>query len=339
MVEDAKSQSATESATEEERSHASETGTAAAGETVAGGQAETLAFDADVSRLLEIVTHSLYSNRDIFLRELIANAADACEKRRYLALSDPALLPDEGFAVTLQPDAAGARLVVADNGVGMNRQELVENLGTIAASGTGRFLRQLKESGGDAKGALSQIGQFGVGFYSAFMVADEVEVISRKARPTRPAGPGARTASGSYTIAAASQARPAPGTRVILTLKQEPRVPRDRPPAPDHRDLLRPHRLADPHRRRLGREGGRGRRRAGQPRLGALDPAEVARSPGEQYTEFYRHVGQRLRRALADAAHPRPIEGHRIHRPALRAVRATRSTSSTPTASRACGST
>jgi molecular chaperone HtpG len=136
-------------------------------------------FQAEVSRLLEIVAHSLYSEKEIFLRELISNASDACDRLRYLALTEPALLAgDATYRVTIEPDAKKRILVIADNGIGMSRQEMIDNLGTIARSGTAAFVKQLS---GDSKDDMALIGQFGVGFYSAFMVASEVEVISKKA--------------------------------------------------------------------------------------------------------------------------------------------------------------
>ena len=140
---------------------------------------EKRSFQAEVSRLLEIVAHSLYSEKDIFLRELISNASDACDRLRYAALTEPALTAgDTEFRVTIVPDKAKRTITVADNGVGMNRQELIDNLGTIARSGTAAFVNQLS---GDAKKDVALIGQFGVGFYSAFMVSEKVEVLSRKA--------------------------------------------------------------------------------------------------------------------------------------------------------------
>src|SRR5215467_1798710 len=141
--------------------------------------AETKTFQAEVSRLLEIVAHSLYSEKEIFLRELISNASDACDRLRYAALTEPALAEgDTSYRVKLTPDKSARTLTVADNGIGMNRAELIENLGTIARSGTAAFVSQLS---GDARKDMSLIGQFGVGFYSAFMVADKVEVKARKA--------------------------------------------------------------------------------------------------------------------------------------------------------------
>jgi molecular chaperone HtpG len=140
---------------------------------------ETLSFQAEVSRLLDIVAHSLYSEKEIFLRELISNASDACDRLRYAAITEPHLIEgDPDYRVVLTPVKSSKTLTVADNGIGMNHDELVENLGTIARSGTAAFMKELS---GDAKNDMSLIGQFGVGFYSAFMVADKVEVLSRKA--------------------------------------------------------------------------------------------------------------------------------------------------------------
>jgi molecular chaperone HtpG len=136
-------------------------------------------FQAEVARLLEIVAHSLYSEKEIFLRELISNASDACDRLRYLALTEPALtLGDTDFRVVIKPDKPKRTLIIADNGIGMSRQEMIDNLGTIARSGTAAFVKELS---GDSKKDVALIGQFGVGFYSAFMVSTEVEVVSRKA--------------------------------------------------------------------------------------------------------------------------------------------------------------
>ncbi|MBN9058932.1 MAG: ATP-binding protein, partial [Rhizobiales bacterium] len=140
--------------------------------------AETRTFEAEVSRLLHMMVHSVYSNRDVFLRELISNAADACEKLRTLSLSDPAIAEGgDAFRIVIEADKKAPSLAISDNGIGMDRQELIDNLGTIAQSGTRAFLEQAGEG---AKGS-ALIGQFGVGFYSAFMVADSVTVLSRKA--------------------------------------------------------------------------------------------------------------------------------------------------------------
>ncbi len=140
---------------------------------------ENHAFQAEVAKLLDIVIHSLYSEKEIFLRELISNASDACDQLRYSALTKPALLGDDpDLGVTVSFDKKARIVTVADNGIGMNHDELVENLGTIARSGTNQFMSQLS---GDAKTDVALIGQFGVGFYSSFMVAERVEVFARKA--------------------------------------------------------------------------------------------------------------------------------------------------------------
>jgi molecular chaperone HtpG len=176
---------------------------------------EKLTFQAEVSRLLEIVAHSLYSEKEIFLRELISNAADACDRLRYEAQTRPELATsDQPFKIAITIDKPNRRLTVSDNGVGMSRDELVRNLGTIARSGTSAFLNGLT---GDAKKDLNLIGQFGVGFYSAFMVADHVDVVSRRAGETA-AHRWSSDGKGDFTIAAAE--RDGAGTDVILHLKE-----------------------------------------------------------------------------------------------------------------------
>lgn len=135
-------------------------------------------FDTDVSRLLDIVANALYSNRDVFLRELISNAADACDRLRYEAIQNPKLTQkNSNFKIHITKDSDANTVTIADNGIGMNKEDLVANLGTIARSGTAAVMEQMKEAGGD----LSLIGQFGVGFYASFMVADKVTVVSKKA--------------------------------------------------------------------------------------------------------------------------------------------------------------
>ena len=175
-------------------------------------QGETLSFQAEVSRLLEIVAHSLYSNKDVFLRELISNASDACDRLRYAALTDPALIAgDAELKVTILPDKAKRTVTIADNGIGMNRQDLIDNLGTIARSGTAAFVKGLS---GDAKKDVALIGQFGVGFYSAFMVADEVEVLSRKAGEDD-AWRWLSNGKGEFSVEPAEK----PGRGTVITLK------------------------------------------------------------------------------------------------------------------------
>lgn len=140
--------------------------------------ADKLEFQAEVSKLLDIVVNSLYSEKQIFLRELISNASDACDKLKYLALTTPDIAKASGaFKITVTPDSKANTLTVSDNGIGMNREDLINHLGTIAKSGTAEFVRNVKDNGS----AVDLIGQFGVGFYAAFMVADKVEIITRKA--------------------------------------------------------------------------------------------------------------------------------------------------------------
>jgi molecular chaperone HtpG len=141
---------------------------------------DTHRFEADVSKLLHLMVHSVYSDKDEFLRELISNAADACEKLRYEAIAHPDLLgEDSRLRITVSVDGDSRRLMVEDNGIGMSRDEMIEALGTIARSGTRAFVDRLEAAQGT--GGAQLIGQFGVGFYSAFMVAGRVDVVSRRA--------------------------------------------------------------------------------------------------------------------------------------------------------------
>lgn len=140
---------------------------------------KTHEFQAEVSRLLHLMVHSVYSEKEVFLRELISNASDACDKLRYEAITNPELTAgDEEFRIRLTADKAAKTLTISDNGIGMNEAELIDHLGTIARSGTERFAKALES---DEKNAVNLIGQFGVGFYSAFMIAEKVEVFSRRA--------------------------------------------------------------------------------------------------------------------------------------------------------------
>jgi len=177
-------------------------------------QPQTREFQAETKQVLRLVIHSLYSHKEIFLRELISNASDACEKLRFEALAKPDLLGSDDLAVTLVPDSAAGTLTVRDNGIGMNEAEVIDNLGTIARSGTKRFLEAL--SGDSAKDA-QLIGQFGVGFYSAFIVADKVTVLTKRAD-----APGVRWDSdgeGEYQIQ--TDGKTDRGTEVILHLREE----------------------------------------------------------------------------------------------------------------------
>ena len=176
---------------------------------------EEMQFQAEVSRLLDIVAHSLYSEKEIFLRELISNASDACDRLRYAALTQPELVKeDSSFAVRLKADPTGKTLTILDNGIGMNREDLIENLGTIARSGTAAFVQQLESK----QDGANLIGQFGVGFYSAYMVADKVEVSTRKAGECE-GWSWSSDGQGAFTIAEDPEA-PARGTRITLHLRK-----------------------------------------------------------------------------------------------------------------------
>jgi molecular chaperone HtpG len=171
-------------------------------------------FQAETKQVLRLVIHSLYSHKEIFLRELISNASDACEKLRFEALAKPDLLGADALSVTLKPDAAAGTLSIKDNGIGMSEAEVIDNLGTIASSGTKRFLESL--SGDSAKDA-QLIGQFGVGFYSAFIVADKVTVLTK--RSDTPAVRWDSDGEGQYQIQADGKSDR--GTEVILHLRDE----------------------------------------------------------------------------------------------------------------------
>jgi len=178
---------------------------------------ETLGFQTEVRQLLDLMIHSLYSNKEIFLRELVSNAADAADKLRFEALTDDALFEgDSDLRVRVRFDKAARTVTVVDNGIGMSRAEVIENIGTIAKSGTRQFLASLT---GDQKKDMQLIGQFGVGFYSTFIVADRVTVLTRRAGT----GPehGVRWESngeGEYTIETVE--RPTRGTEVVLHLRE-----------------------------------------------------------------------------------------------------------------------
>jgi molecular chaperone HtpG len=185
---------------------------------------ESRVFEADVARLLHLMVHSVYSDKDVFLRELVSNAADACERLRYDAIATPALLADDPKPrISIAIDADKRELAVEDNGIGMSRDELVDALGTIARSGTKAFMEKLEAGKEASKGGESAtlIGQFGVGFYSAFMVADRVEVVSRRAGSSE-AWRWSSDGKGTYTVEPADAAlAPARGTRVVLHLMED----------------------------------------------------------------------------------------------------------------------
>ena len=182
--------------------------------------AETHSFQAEVAQLLHLMVHSVYSESDIFLRELISNGSDACDKLRYEAIAKPELMTgDAPLRIRVTPDAAAGTLTIADTGIGMDHQELIDNLGTIARSGTRAFMTRLSE----AKDGNGLIGQFGVGFYSAFMVADRIEVTSRQAGAGE-AWVWRSTGGAGFEVAPASQERAEGlprGTAVVLHLKAD----------------------------------------------------------------------------------------------------------------------
>ena len=247
---------------------------------------QTLSFQAEVSRLLDIVANALYSNKEIFLRELVSNASDACDRLRYAALTQPELAADDpDFKIVLTADKAARTLTIADNGIGMNREELIENLGTIARSGTAAFVQQLEDKDAD----VTQIGQFGVGFYSAFMVADRVEVASRRAGEAqgwlwRSDGKGA------FTVIE-DAAGPARGTRITLHLKKDEddylEASRLRQIVKTYSDHIAIPIVFDAERKE-GEEGAESETLNAASAIWTRSKSEISE---EQYKEFYHHVG------------------------------------------------
>lgn len=241
-------------------------------------------FGAEVGRLLDLVVHALYSEREIFLRELVANAADAVDRRRFEALSDPALMLPGDASLRVVPDKEARRLTISDTGIGMSKADLAQHLGTIARSGTLAFAkslseRQAPESLGADKPSL--IGQFGVGFYSAFMVADRVEVTSRRAG-SEEAWLWASDGRGEYTLAPAERAEA--GTDIVLHIKE------------DATEFLEPFRLQSIIRKwadhitipiTVARDGKDEPANEGT----ALWRKPKSEITAERYTEFYRHLG------------------------------------------------
>ena len=182
--------------------------------------AETMQFKTELKQLLHLIIHSLYSHKDIFLRELISNASDAVDRIRFQGLTKPELLEDNAdWKIKLTPDEANRTLTISDNGVGMSRETIVEQLGTIARSGTREFLDSLKAA--DARERPELIGQFGVGFYASFMVADKVTVISRMAGAPANGVRWESVGAGDFTIEACT--KPTRGTDVILHLREDAR--------------------------------------------------------------------------------------------------------------------
>ena len=179
-------------------------------------QVERHEFSAEVGRLLDLVVHALYSDREIFLRELVANAADATDRRRFEALTDPALTGPEDATIRIRPDLAARTLTIEDAGVGMDKVELTQNLGTIARSGSRAFGQA--NAGAKPEDRPALIGQFGVGFYAAFMVADRVTVTSRRAGADA-AWQWESDGTGAFTLAPAE--RDVAGTTIVLHMKDD----------------------------------------------------------------------------------------------------------------------
>lgn len=240
---------------------------------------ETLSFETEVGKILQIVANSLYSDKQIFLRELISNASDACDRLRYLAITQPELTADDPeFEVKISVDPKKKILTIEDNGIGMNRDSLVEDLGTIARSGSSAFLDQMTDE--DSKD-VALIGQFGVGFYSCFMVADKVEVLSRRAGEEM-AWRWTSDGQGQFTIGEAE--KDGRGTRITLHIKKDAKefleTTRLRHVATTYSDHISlPIKLVEDDKADTVNQAS------------ALWTRQKKDISDEQYTEFYRHVG------------------------------------------------
>jgi molecular chaperone HtpG len=264
---------------------------------------QTHGFQAEVRELLKLMIHSLYSHREIFLRELISNASDANDRLRFAAIGEPALLASEPeLEIRVDADQAAGTLSVTDNGIGMTREEAVTNLGTIARSGTAEFFRALS---GDQQKDSQLIGQFGVGFYSAFIVADRVEVLSRKAGLAAESGVRwESSADGEFTVETAN--RPQRGTTVTLHLK------------PEAKEFADPFRLRALIRRysdhiafpvRMRKEGEASLEYEAVNQAKALWTRPRTEITDEEYREFYQHLAHDFTDPLA-WSHNR-VEGKR----------------------------
>ena len=254
-------------------------------------QKETLGFQAEVKQLLRLMIHALYSNKEIFLRELISNASDACDKLRFEALSDAALYEgDTELKIRVAYDKAARTLTLSDNGIGMSRNEVIENIGTIARSGTREFLDRLT---GDQSKDANLIGQFGVGFYSSFIVADKVTLMTRRAGVGAEHGVRWESAGeGDYTLETVSKAQH--GTDVILHLRE------------GEDDFLNDWRLQSIIRKYsdhitlpiVMKLDGKDTEEAVN-QANALWARPKSEITAEQYTEFYKHVAHDFEPALA----------------------------------------
>ncbi|HEY7641193.1 MAG TPA: molecular chaperone HtpG [Steroidobacteraceae bacterium] len=243
-------------------------------------QPQTMGFQAEVKQLLKLMIHSLYSHKEIFLRELISNASDALDKLRFAALAQPDLLQGGGeLVITIEADREARTLTIADNGIGMSRDEAVEHLGTIAKSGTAEFLARMT---GDQKQDAQLIGQFGVGFYSSFIVADRVEVYSRRAGLDAAAGVHWQSSGdGEFSVATLELAER--GTRIVLHLKQ------------DEQDFADAHRIRSLVRKYSDHIAFPVRMR-GEKEYETVNHAQAlwtrprTEVQDEEYKEFYRHI-------------------------------------------------
>ena len=248
---------------------------------------EQLAFQAEVRELLQLMIHSLYSHREIFLRELISNASDANDKLRFVALSQPELLKaDSALAIWIDHDAKAGTVSIRDNGIGMNGEEAISHLGTIAKSGTAEFFRRLT---GDQQKDAQLIGQFGVGFYSAFIVAERVQVYSRRADLPPEAGVcWESSADGQFSVETVPLEER--GTRVVLHLKQDAREYAD---GFRLRTLVRRYsdHIAFPVRMRTeGKDGAPGADYEAVNQAQALWTRPRSEITDEEYRDFYRHI-------------------------------------------------
>jgi molecular chaperone HtpG len=269
--------------------------------------AETHGFQAEVKQLLHLMIHSLYSNREIFLRELVSNASDACDKLRFEAIADESLLEDQAdLEIQIDFDSDAQTVSVADNGMGMSRDEVVQQLGTIARSGTAEFLRGMS---GDSKKDAKLIGQFGVGFYSSFIVADRVEVFTRRAGLSSAEGVHwVSDGKGEYTVETIE--RPQRGTQVVLHLRDDAseyanefrlrnliRTYSDHIAFPISMPVVVPE-IAD---KKSGEEAGDGEPQATQEKINtatALWTRPRSEIKDEEYQEFYKHIAHDFQEPL-----------------------------------------
>ena len=242
---------------------------------------DKMEFKAEVNKLLDIVINSIYSEKQIFLRELISNASDACDKLKYMALMNPDLAKSSGaMRIVLTPDAEKNTLKIADNGIGMNRDDLINHLGTIAKSGTADFVNNVKDNGSD----VDLIGKFGVGFYSAFMVADKVEILTRKAGENE-AWRWSSDGIGGFEIGKAE--KEGNGTEITIFLKEGEKQYTDTIYLRQIVRLYSDH-INYPIVLNLGEKGGEETINSGSA-LWAKNKAEITK---EQYAEFYHHVSK-----------------------------------------------